>query len=68
MIMKQNYDRKHHSIHLKIDDYALLRLHKDYFIFSFNILSKKLSQQYANFFRIIEKIDNLVYRLNFSNH
>jgi hypothetical protein len=68
MIMKQNYDRKHHFIHLKVDDYALLRLHKDYFIFSFNILSKKLSQQYADFFRIIEKIDNLVYRLNFSNH
>jgi hypothetical protein len=68
MIMKQNYDRKHHFIHLKVDDYALLRLHKDYFIFSFNILSKKLFQQYADLFRIIEKIDNLVYRLNFSNH
>jgi hypothetical protein len=68
MTMKFNYDRKHQSLNMKVDEYALLRLHKDYFISSFKILEKKLSQQYVSSFKILEKIENLIYRLNISQH
>ena len=40
-------------------------MHHDYTIS--NIINKKLSQQRINFLIILNKIDNLVYRLNFSS-
>ena len=58
------YDRKHQSINLVVDDWTQIRLHKDYNIFSIAMLNNKLNQQYIVFFRVIEKIDKLVYRLN----
>jgi hypothetical protein len=68
MQMKHHYDRKHQSLNLKIDDHVLLRLHKEYNISSAAILSRKLSQQYVDSFRILEKIENLAYRLSLSKH
>jgi hypothetical protein len=47
---------------------CFIAITKNYFIFSSDILRKKLFQQYAESFKIIEKVDNLVYRLNFSKH
>ena len=41
-----------------------LRLHYDYTIS--NVINKKLLQQRIDFFIILNKIDNFVYRLNFS--
>jgi hypothetical protein len=40
--IKQNYDRKHQSLFMKIDDYALLRLHKKYNILVTKILKENL--------------------------
>ena len=68
MISKYYYDRKHQFLFMKTDDYALIRLHHDYNISTIEILDKKLSQQYVDSFKIIEKIDNLAYRLKLSNH
>ena len=62
------YDKKHQAIRLEKRDYALLRLHKGYNIPSGTILGRKLSQQYAGPFRIIDKIDNLAYKLDLSQH
>ena len=68
MINKYYYDRKHQFLFMKIDDYALIKLHHDYNISTTEILDKKLSQQYIDSFKIFEKIDNLAYRLKLSNH
>ena len=68
MINKYYYDRKHQFLFMKIDDYALIKLHHDYNISTTEVLDKKLSQQYIDFFKILEKIDNLTYRLKLPNH
>jgi hypothetical protein len=68
MAMKHIYDRKHRSLDMKPEDYVLLRLHKGYNIPATKTLGKKLSDQYAGPFKILEKIGNLAYRLNLSNH
>ena len=66
MNVKFHYDRKHQSLNMKSNDYVLLRFHKKYNISS--IISKKIDQQYVDSFLIIEKIDNLIYRLIISNN
>jgi hypothetical protein len=66
--MKLQYDRKHQYLNMRIDDYALLRFHKEYDIFATKILEKKLSQQYAELFKILKKMRNFAYRLKISNH
>jgi hypothetical protein len=66
--MKRHYNRKHQSLNMKVNDYALFRLHKDYSLSSINILRKKLSQQYADFFKVLKKVENLAYRLKFSDN
>jgi hypothetical protein len=66
--MKRHYDRKHQSLHMKIEDHVLLRLHKDYHISSTKVLEKKLEQQYADSFKITEKVENFAYRVNLSTH
>ena len=65
--VKFYYDRKHHSIILVVENWALLRFHKSYNIFFIAILKKKINQQYIEFFRVIEKIDRLIYRINVSS-
>ena len=68
MISKYYYDRKHQILFMKIDDYVLIRLHHDYNISTIEVFDKKLSRQYVDSFKILEKIDNLTYRLKLSNH
>ena len=68
MNAKYHYDRKHQSLFMKIDDYALLRLHRDYEIFSIVRYESKFNQQYVDFFKILKKIDRLIYRLNIFIH
>ena len=53
---------------MKLDDYALIRLHREYDISFTTILSSKFSQQYAKSFKILKKIDCLTYRLKLSSH
>jgi hypothetical protein len=66
MNAKLAYDRKHKALFMKVGDYALLRLHKGYRIPS--APNKKLSQQYAGCFKIIERIGRLAYRLDIPDH
>ena len=65
---KKLYDQKHQSLILKVENWVLLRFHKNYQIFSSVTLSFKLSQQYVSSFEILEKIENLAYRLKISEH
>ena len=48
---------------LRIDDSTFLRLYKNYNI-SINLkIIKKLSQQYIDFFKVLKRVDKLIYRL-----
>ncbi len=66
--MKNFYDKRHQFLDIKFDDHVLLRLHKEYDIPTTKILEKKLFDQYAELFKILERIKNLTYRLNLSQH
>ena len=66
MNAKFHYDRKHQSFYMKSSDYAFIQLHKKYNILS--IISKKIDQQYVDSFLIIEKMNNLTYRLTISDN
>ena len=68
MTSKHYYDRKHQSLFMKADEYALIRLHRDYDISFTEILDSKLNQQYTDSFKILENVDNLTYRLKLSKH
>ena len=68
MMFKRQYDSKHQFIFLKIEEYAHIRLHREYNISSTKRLDSKLSQQFVDPFRIVEKIDCLTYKLQISNH
>ena len=58
---KIRYDNKYKVINLKSLTY--LRLHHNYFIFDINL---KLSNQRVDFFKIFDKIENLIYKLKLS--
>ena len=64
MYSKSVYDSNHVSLQMKIEKWALLRFHKNYELSSIKILDRKLSQQYVEFLKIFEKINNLIYKLN----
>ena len=66
MYAKNIYDKNHHSFQLKVENWILLRLHKRYEISFIIVLSRKLFQQYVKLFQIVEKIDTLTYKMNFS--
>ena len=66
MYSKTIYDDNHTSLQMQIEDWTLLRLHKKYDISFTVVLERKLSEQYVESFRILQKIDNLVYKLNIS--
>ena len=51
-----------------MNDWILLRFHKNYTISSVKTLSSTLSSQYIEFFQILERIDNLTYRLKISSN
>ena len=63
MYFKFQYNKKHQFLYMKINEWILFRLYKKYKILTIARLSKKYSQQYIDFFWIIEKIDRLTYRL-----
>jgi len=65
MAMKQRYDKRHQQIYFAVGDFVQLRLHKGYDIPS---NSRKLGQQYADPFRVLEKIGRLAYRLELPDH
>ena len=61
---KLRYDFAHKNVKLTINDYAFLRLHVDYIICELS--NKKFNQQRVDFFKILKKIDILIYRLKLS--
>ena len=68
MLVKQIYDDKHKFIEFHVNEWTLLRLHKDYNISFTTILRKKLFQQYANSFKILKRVKNLTYKIDISSH
>ena len=61
-----HYDRTHIPLNLKVGEYTLLRLHKGYHIPS--VASRKLGAQRVGPFKVLGKVGNLVYRLDFPPH
>ncbi len=61
---KVTYDRKHQPLFMKVGEWAMLRLHKGYSIPATAGFTKKLTQQYVDPFRIMEKVGRLAYRLD----
>ena len=68
MNYKRHYDRKYSSLFFKEDEWALLKLHQNYSISFFIKITKKLTQQFVDSFKILVKIERLTYRLNISDH
>ena len=63
--VKIYYDVRHTSILLKKDEYVYLRLNKEYKLSKrFN---SKLSQQRCEFFKILQRVERLTYKLNLSS-
>jgi hypothetical protein len=68
IINKAHYDRRHSSLFLQVDEWAMLRLHHDYSISESKNMTKKIFAQYVASFKIIQRIDRLIYRLNISSN
>ena len=68
MKIKRNYDDKHKSIYMREKDYALIKLHHDYDILFIVVLEFKFNQQFVEFFRVLKRVERLVYKLNLSAH
>ena len=68
MKVKRNYDDKHKSIYMREENYALIKLHHEYDIFSTAVFEFKLNQQFVESFRVLKRIERLVYKLNLSAH
>ena len=66
MNMKFYYDHRHTAMFFAPSDWALLCLHHGYNIPS--ATNRKLDQQYAGPFKVIEKISRLAYRLQIPDH
>jgi hypothetical protein len=66
MVNKVHYDRRHSLLFLKVDEWVLLRLHHDYFISSAKNMTKKVSTQYVESFKVMQRVERLIYRLDIS--
>jgi hypothetical protein len=64
---KAHYNRRHTSLFLKIDKWILLRFHHEYFISRSKNMTKNIFTQYIESFKIIQRIERLIYRLNISS-
>ena len=59
--IKEYYDAKHISMFFRIGEHVHLRLHRGYQMAG--VQSRKLGQQFAEPFEVIERIERLAYRL-----
>ena len=62
--MKKYYDVKHTSMFFRVGEHVHLRLHRGYQMTE--VQSRKLGQQFAESFEVIERIERLAYRLKLS--
>ena len=65
IIIKTRYDLKHLLLYFKTEDKAFLKLYYKYFILGFT--NRKLSQQRVKPFKILKKIEHLVYHFQLSS-
>ena len=68
MQIKFHYDRKHQFLFMKKKNFALIRLYHDYKIAIIDIIEKNYNEQFVDSFKILKKIDRLIYRLNLFSH
>lgn len=61
---KTTYDQKHQPLFMKVGEWAMLQLHKGYNLLATAKVTRKLTQQYVDPFRIVEKVGRLAYRLD----
>ena len=61
---KRRYDETHIDIQFKIDDYVFFKLHADYI--TFDLSNHKFNQQRVDSFKLIDRVDTLIYRLELS--
>ena len=66
--VKLRYDCWHLSLFMRINDWVLLRLHKNYNISIIAQIKKKISNQYIELFRITKRIERFTYRLVVLEH
>lgn len=59
---KLAYNYMHQLFFMKLSEWAILQLYKDYFILSTAGVIKKLIQQYNGLFLILEKVGYLAYK------
>ena len=64
IFIKARYDFKYLIINFKKKDEAYLKLHYKYFILGLS--NKKLSQQRVDSFKMLTKINSLIYQLQLS--
>ena len=68
LIFKHYYDQKHKFVHFSKKNWTLLRLHQNYSIPFTKKLEKKLFQQFVESFKIFQRVENLVYKLEIPTH
>lgn len=70
MNFKYHYDQAHQLINLKVGNFAVLWLHKEYSILLTVSIIKRLMEQYIKLFYVLERVGRLAYWLNISanNH
>ena len=61
VIIKEIYDKRYKACFIKVGDYVMLRLYHGYKLFI--VINIKLFVQLIRFFKIIERIEKLVYKL-----
>ena len=66
LTMKRHYDRRHRPISFKVGDKVKVRLHKGYSIAL--PVSKKYGPQFADPYKVLERIGRLAYRLELPEH
>ena len=64
--MKKYYDDRHKSKFFSVENMINLQLHHRYTILS--IQNRKIEQQFIDSFRIIKRIEHLIYRLKLPSH
>ena len=65
VMRKLRYNATHIELKLAIDDYVYLCFYRDYTISNF--INKKFNQQPVDFFKILKKINTLIYRFELSS-
>ena len=62
--IKYYYNRRYYSQFFRKGDYTLLRLYRRYDISIIKLTKRKYGLQFIESFKILERIDRLIYRLN----